>query len=181
MAGAIVPRPFFFMGADMKTLTLKDQEMFLQLFHSQCMGIVKKKNPDYAPDGIPLLDLLATAVEANISIPQALWPLFRKHVSSIRKHFFLGQQLASEGISGRLMDAANYCGFMAFYESYGNELHAVWAAYWKEQPCECEEKFPNGVPEDLCQRCETLCWLRKNTFPTDSKTDSSRSTRRARA
>lgn len=139
-------------------MDLKDQQLFLQLFHSTCLGITKTKGPDYAPDGIPLLDMVASCVENNTSVPQGLWTLYRKHFSAIRKHFFLGQPLTSEPIMQRLADAANYFGFLAFYETHKQDLFAAWAQHWIGQPCECEyvEKLGQRVH---CQRCETLSWL----------------------
>lgn len=142
-------------------MNLRDQQLFLELFHSACLAITQRKGPDYAPDGIPLLDMVATCVDANISIPQGLWTLYRKHVSAIRKHFILRQPLTSEPIEERLYDAANYLGFLAFYDANKHELFVAWRRHWVEQPCECESGNidPLTNARQLCHRCETLFWL----------------------
>jgi len=140
-------------------MNLTDQQTFLSLFHSNCLAITRKKGPDYAPEGIPLLDMVATCVDTNTSIPQGLWTLYRKHISAIRKHFILGQPLTSEPIDGRLYDAANYLAFLGFYDINKLELFTVWRRHWVGQPCECDLPLQQPMIPDLCQRCETLRWL----------------------
>lgn len=142
-------------------MNLHDQQQFLRLFYSNCLGITKTKGPDYAPDGIPLLDMVATCVDTQCSIPQGLWTLFRKHVSAIRKHFILRQRLTSESVDSRLFDAANYLAFLGFYDANKQELFASWRRHWVRQPCECESGAtdPLTTARQLCQRCETLFWL----------------------
>ena len=140
---------------------LKDQQLYLQLFHSKCLAITERKGPDYAPDGIPLLDMVASCVDSDITVPQGLWNLYNKHISAIRKHFIKRVPLTSEPIDLRLCDAANYLGFLAFYEDNKHELFVSWTKYWTGQPCECESGAIDPITGavDRCQRCETLRWL----------------------
>lgn len=162
-------------------MDLNNQHRFMQLFHSACLALMESKGPDYAPDGIPLLDLATAAAECNISIPHALWPLYRKHFSAIRKHFLLGQPLTSEPVEKRLQDAVNFFGLLAFYETHKRELHTAWRQYWEKQRCECvyEDVF-GGMHSDLCTKCECMRWLERQAFQLASGPISSRSTRKAR-
>lgn len=139
-------------------MNLEAQQRFLRNFHAECLNITRHKGPDYAPDGIPLLDMVATCVETQTSIPQGLWTLYRKHISAIRKHFILHQPLTSEPLLGRLQDAANYLGFLGFYDAHKGELFVAWRQHWVAQPCECQ--LHNDLSQmTMCLRCETLCWL----------------------
>ena len=140
----------------MKDLTLDAQLGFIIGFYSDAAAIIKRKNPDYAPDGIPLLDMMASCVDSDVTIPQGLWILYRKQVSAIRKHFILNKPLTSEPIESRLGDAANYLALLAFWETYKRPLLALWREHWEGQACECES---NQIRKYLCQRCETLRWL----------------------
>lgn len=164
-------------------MNLRDQQEFLRTFHNMCLAITAQKGPDYAPDGIPLLDMLATCVDANVSIPQGLWVFFRKHLSAIRKHFFLGQPLTSETIDSRLADAANYFGFLAFWETHKLDLLAAWTRHWMAQSCECESGAvdPLTGTHQPCQKCETLRWLAKQVSSVDSGLTLSGLTQRAPA
>ena len=154
-SGGIVPRTSF--SCTGATVNLQTQERFFTDFYSQCLDIIRSKGPDYAPDGIPLLDLLATCVEANVSPPQALWVFLRKHMSAVCKHFVLDQSLTSESITSRLHDTVNYCGFLAFWEVYQHDLIAAWRQHWAAQTCEYTYEDQTHPP--MCQRCVPLRWL----------------------
>lgn len=139
-------------------MNLADQYHTLKAFHEQCLEIIAGKGPDYAPDGVPLLDMVATCVEADISLPQGLWVLYRKHFSAIRKHYLLNQPLTSEPIENRLVDAANYFGLLYFWEVQKKSLMAAWRRHWEAQTCESDLDIQqHHVP--TCPRCATLLWL----------------------
>lgn len=161
-------------------MTLTEQTRFMEFFHSGCLAIIKTKNPDYAPNGIPLLDLMSAAVDMEMTIPQALWSLYRKHFSAIRKHFILEEPLTSETAVGRLQDAANYFGFLAFYDAHKRQLHAAWRRYWEKQRCDCVYEVRKKIETDLCEKCRSLSWLDKAAFKIGSARTLSRSTRKGR-
>lgn len=149
--------------SEIRNLTLDDQQRFLTIFWERCLYITATKGSDYAPDRIPLLEMCSACAEVDISIPQGLWVLYRKHFSAIRKHFFLNKELESELISGRLLDAANYFAFLAFYDGHKHELRAAWSRHWTARMCTCYE-LDESTPKDkcgelLCERCTTLSWL----------------------
>jgi hypothetical protein len=149
-------------------MILKDQDTFLELFHAGCVAITKAKSRDYAPDGIPLLDTMRGAVEADITVPQALWQLYNKHFAAIRGHFFLNKPITSDSPLSRCQDATNLFAFLALYESHKMALHETWLIYWSRQTCTCGldehartealARYPKRNP-DWCSRCHSLYWL----------------------
>jgi hypothetical protein len=161
-------------------MTLRDQQRYLELFHSLCVAITKQKGPDYAPDGIPLMDLLAACVDANIPIHTGLWVYLQKHLSAVRRHCIKGQPLSSEALPGRLHDAANYLGFIMFWEYSQDDLVKAWRIYWESQACECYEldDCTRTTPGLKCQRCETLSYLDRQGYKTVSTESLSDSTPR---
>lgn len=160
-------------------MTLQEQTHFLELFHSGCLAIIRSKNPDYAPDGIPLLDMMAACAEEQVTIPQGLWSMYRKHFSAITKHFFRDQPLSSEPVLSRLQDAANYFGLLAFYDTHKRELHTAWRKYWEKQKCECVYRDVFRTPQtDLCLTCQCIRWLERQAFQLGSDPTSSRSTQK---
>lgn len=149
-------------------MTLDDQKTFMQLFHSGCLSIMNAKAAEYAPDGIPLLDCMRGAVDANISIPQALWTLFNKHFAAIRGHFFLDRPATAEPMLSRCQDATNLFALLAFYETHRINLHAAWRAFWRNQPCECDVE-PSLLPAaEQCMKHRALFWLERTAFAGNS-------------
>lgn len=169
-------------------MTLNDRQLFLESFWEDCLRITKDKGRDYNPDNIPLMDVLNTAIETGTSVHAVLWTYYAKHASAIRRHFSQGETLASEPILGRLMDAANYLGMMAFFETHRAELYATWRTHWEGRTCECvfhlDETTTISVNEhplirQACQRCETLHWLATQESSLASGRTSSDSTPKA--
>ena len=162
-------------------MTLDDRQLFLQLFFSSCLAITKVKGADYNPDDIPLLEVLETAVDADISIEAVLWVYLRKHESAIKRYLRDGH-IESESITERLRDAVNYHGLIAYYVTMKPELHRAWRDYWGNQACEYESGNLPGtlnMVHDNCQRCKTLSWLERRAFDTGLRTSTSRSTPKA--
>jgi hypothetical protein len=148
------------------------QKLFLELFYSGCLTITNTKGRDYTPDGIPLLEVLETAVDDDLDIQQVMWVYFRKHMSAIKRHLLQGRT-ESEPILERYKDAANYVALMAFYETDKRAFHQAWREYWSAQPCECLYQGDETTAEFRCQKCETLSWLERKAFGLNSKATSS--------
>lgn len=164
-------------------MKLQDRQDFLKLFFSGCLSITQKKGKDYNPTGVPFLEVLETAVEGGMTPTQVLFVYYRKHASAIRAYLEKGH-LESEPILGRLQDAANYMGMIAFYDANAIDLHEAWRQYWVVQPCECEYGEDLGMENVVtlcCLRCRTLSWLEGAAFKIGSKGSSSDSIRRAQA
>lgn len=170
-------------------MKLQDRQDFLKLFFSGCLSITQKKGKDYNPTGVPFLEVLETCVEGGMTPTQVLFVYYRKHASAIRAYLEKGH-LESEPILGRLQDAANYMGMIAFYDANAIDLHETWRQYWVVQPCECEFEdlnpmhlYKKGEAKVMsrCLRCRTLSWLESAAFKIGSKGSSSDSIRRAQA
>jgi hypothetical protein len=84
----------------------------IQHFFDECILEIKRKNPDYAHQGVPLYDMFHTAFEENVPPETVLRVLLTKHWSAVRA-WSSGKTLSSETIEGRLTDSANYIGFLA--------------------------------------------------------------------
>lgn len=84
----------------------------IQAFFDACILEIKRKNPDYAHQNVPLYDMFHTAFEENVPPEAVLRVLLTKHWSAIRA-WTSGKKLSSETIEGRLTDSANYIGFLA--------------------------------------------------------------------
>ena len=156
-----------------------DVKRFIELFFSAAMAIIRVKDPDYNPDGIPLLDVLEASVEYNVTPPQTLLILCRKHQSAINRYARDGR-VQSEPILERLKDVANYMALIAFYDVHKTDLHTQWKRYWRAQACACVGDQGLIHPtDDMCQRCRTLSWLERQAFVLGSLSPSSGSTPKA--
>lgn len=154
-------------------MTLDDQARYFELFYSGAMGAITQRAKDYAPAGVPLLDLMDTCVEKNSDVPGELWSLFKKQYTAIRR-FVAEHQVDSDPITSRIQDACNYLAFIHFYLDKEYELFRAWNTYWStERVCTCE---PDDL--ELCRKCRTLQWLARHWPPSPSL--SSRSILKAR-
>ena len=88
-------------------MDLSWQTQFFEMFYSGALALIRKKGPDYAPTGIPLLDALETAVDLHGDVPEVLWVHFRKHITAVKAYFLDGLQTPAEPVHGRLQDAIN--------------------------------------------------------------------------
>jgi len=84
----------------------------IQHFFDECILEIKRKNPDYSHQDVPLYDMFHTAFEEDVPPESVLRVLLTKHWSAIRA-WTSGKKLSSETIDGRLTDSANYIGFLA--------------------------------------------------------------------
>lgn len=138
-------------------ITVEHQRRICAAFFQSCMDVFTTKEKEYAPEDIPLLDVLDTAVSENITILAVLRILHRKHVTATR-HFDLHGHVTSDQILDRFRDIANYQALQVFYITTQRHLHKAWAAYWENQECQsCDARFAKFNPQ--CQRCLTLTWL----------------------
>jgi hypothetical protein len=146
-------------------ITSSQRQTYLELFYSNCLAITRSKGTDYDPDGIPLMDVLAHAVDTNTEVRQVLWIYYGKHASAIRRYIQTGT-VESEPLPGRLMDAANYLALISFYDTYKTDLHAAWRQHWLRQICACDDGPVDPLTQAVarCNRCETLSYLERRAF-----------------
>jgi hypothetical protein len=141
---------------------------WMALFFSQCMAITAKKNNDYSPDSVVLGEVVQTAFELGINVPQALAVHLRKHWSALVTHFQGQKLLSSETIDDRLHDAINYLVFLSFWEQYrANTVQAMYEVV-SERKCECDMHYvfePGHDGQELvgvelkveaCDRCKFI-------------------------
>lgn len=132
-------------------VTVTDQRAVCREFFAACMQTFTGKEKEYAPEDIPLLDVLGSAVDEEISVLCVLRTLTRKHLTAVR--FFERQGFAlTESIIDRYRDIANYQALQVFYITWQRDLHIAWAQYWRDEPCHCKG-------DDVCQMHQTLRWL----------------------
>ena len=156
-------------------MNLSDQRTFMELFFTSCLAVTGNRARDYAPEGIPLLHTLAGAVDTGIDILPALWQLYNKQATAISRYIRHGT-LDSDSANSRFMDAVNLLAFMAFFNNHPQQFYRVWAAYWVEQPCECEYDDPQSSP---CRKHQTLLWLETRLSPNGCDRTLWRSTQKA--
>lgn len=158
-------------------MTLDDQARHFEMVYSLAVGTLQNRARDYAPGGVPLLNLLETAVEKNVSIESELWSLFKKQQTAIQRYVLHGI-VDSDPLRSRVIDACNYLVFFEFYNSRRTEIHAAWEHYWRNEPCEPECRLgslwhperPLGTVTVMmhvlheCQRCQTLWWLARHSM-----------------
>lgn len=170
-------------------MTLELQRSFAEMFYSAALVELKTRTNDYAPDAVPLLELLAAAVDANITVQQAWYPLFRKHLSPIRR-FVQDGHVESQSLTERCKDASNYLMLFAFMDVHESELVLEWFGFWERQRCACPAKLKksgrssNGrsvaLATDPCEKCLTLQYLRRHYGVLDSKARRLPTTQKAR-
>jgi len=74
----------------------------------ECLELLKAKGLDYADKEVDALSNFKTQADILKVSPLIVWAVyFNKHVISILKHV-RGEELATEGVEGRIADAINY-------------------------------------------------------------------------
>lgn len=159
------------------TVTLDDQKLFFELWYSTSIAAITTRARDYAPDGVPLLDLVDTCVDRDSTPEAELWSLFKKQYSAIRR-FVSDGKVDSDSIDSRLRDGCNYLAFIAFYLTHRSSLFHAWRAHWMNQTCSCvygSLRHPTDINHVLnelsksgahdCQRCRTLWWVTRHWPP----------------
>lgn len=140
-------------------ITKMTEEMEAFLFG--CCALMRVKNPDYHPEGIPMLEVFRAAAEANITPQQVLWGHLRKQLSAVRS-YVIDRQLASEPITSRLKDVVNYAALFEFLETNWREL--LRNAYnYTTVNLHCDgpkcQFRTNNVAK--CDNCILIDWLRR--------------------
>ena len=89
-------------------MTHEEFKKFVEKFHKNMQDIMRSKNPDYsAGTDDALYDYYSAAKRYNVTPIQAWAVLFNKHIHAIER-FIKHQNVCSEPIEGRFLDAANY-------------------------------------------------------------------------
>jgi len=154
-------------------MNLHTQMASLSEFYADALLVVQSRQHDYAPDGIPLIEVCKSAARSNITVEQVLYQLFHKQLSALTRWVHHGK-LDSESLASRLMDAANYLAFFRFYASRRNELHETWTEHFTRNECKCllhPDEAIYGERSNQCERCCILAWLARHS--NDSGPDAS--------
>lgn len=150
-------------------MTTDEMSKSVENFFTIANALQWKKNADYHPDKIAMLEILQTAWETNITVEQDLWARIRKQMSALRR-FVIEGHLESEPPRSRMIDVAVYMGMMAFWmENQQTCIHDAFNFVRDERTCEnfggkgftqgstCVRQ---GYASDLrCDRCSFLMWL----------------------
>ena len=120
-----------------------------------------KKNADYHPDKVAMLEILQTAFETNITVEQDLWARIRKQLSALRR-FVIEGHVESETPRSRMIDVAVYMGMLAFWtENRKQCVQDVHDFVRDRRTCEDPDKCGHGWPFHNCDRCMFLVWLKE--------------------
>jgi hypothetical protein len=129
-----------------------------------------KKNKDYHPDKVAMLEILQTAWETGITVEQDLWARIRKQMSALRR-FVIEGHTESEPPRSRMIDVAVYMGMMAFWiENKVQCIKDVLDFVRESRPCETYgglyrhtgQNMCNrigGEESDICDTCRFQSWL----------------------
>lgn len=93
-------------------MNIVERNFELKKFFDGCMTILDKKGKDYNPDGKAFSEIINEATSLGLSPEQYMSVLMSKHWGAI-KTFCSTKQLASEPITERCKDLANYCALLA--------------------------------------------------------------------
>jgi len=137
----------------------------MEQFLRDCSHLQWRKNRDYHPDGVAMLEILTTAFETGITVEQDLWARTRKQTSALRR-FVIDGHVESESPESRMTDIAVYMSMMAFWVGNKKEILED-AHFWVQRHRSCERPMlPTGNPTDpchgpnnLCDRCAFIVWL----------------------
>ena len=128
--------------------------------HRFLMGastLARKKNRDYHPDDVAMLEIFQTASETGTTVEQDLWGRVRKQMSALRR-FLIDGHLESEPPEERLRDVANYMAILAFWVAHKSQTLADAETFVVEnRPCE----FGNPSRCQDCDPCQLLAWIRR--------------------
>lgn len=104
---------------------------------------------DYAPEGVPLLNVLDSCVKWGVTPLQVLGIAYQKQETAL-SGYVAGRKLNSESARSRIIDAVNYLALMAYYDRWRCEIHESWREWLEGQPCTCVSR------DAWCQRCARL-------------------------
>lgn len=138
-------------------MTVEEMSLQMEQFFKNCSNLQWKKNRDYHPDGVAILEILQTAFETGITVEQDLWARTRKQMSALRR-FVIDGHVESESPESRMTDIAVYMAMMAFWVGNRKEILED-VLYWLIQNRKCENSPTCVDPNNLCDRCAFIMWV----------------------
>lgn len=135
------------------TLTLAVQEAAIIQFFSESLAVLTSKSRDYAPEGVPLLNVLDSCRKWGLQPLQVLGIAYQKQETALSR-YVRGEPLDTDSPRSRLIDAVNYLALMAFYIQFRDRIHEQWEMWLNRQPCLCT------YGSDKCTRCARLEWVK---------------------
>lgn len=129
-------------------------------FFEEANELQWRKNADYHPDRIAMLEIMRTACESGITVEQDLWGRIRKQMSALRR-FVIDGHTESEPPRSRMIDVTVYMGMLAFWISDRDECIND-AFMFQNTLTFCEHRIHcnrTTIAERMCDRCMFLFWL----------------------
>jgi hypothetical protein len=134
-------------------------------FFEEANTLQWKKNADYHPDKVAMLEILQTAWECNITVEQDLWAKIRKQYIALHS-FVIDGKLESESPRSRMIDVAVYMGILAYWCRHKQTILRD-TANFVETNRRCQKMVAHrecllspGMPiQDRCDRCRFVEWL----------------------
>lgn len=157
-------------------MTVNEMSASVAVFFEVCTELQHRKNRDYHPDNVAMLEILQTAFETNITVEQDLWARVRKQMAALRRYVIDGH-VESEPVESRMIDVAVYMGILSFWVAHKETIVRDAFKYVRVSR-NCER--PYGGPTDIghtclseplpkanrCERCLFLGWLGDYAFET---------------
>jgi hypothetical protein len=137
----------------MSTLNLATQLRAIEQFYQEATAVLDGKSRDYAPEGVPLLNVVDSCRKWGLQPLQVLGIAYQKQETALSR-FVREGVLDTDSVRSRLIDAVNYLALMAFYLRYTPEIHDQWKRWVLQQPCTCTVEAPGS-----CIRCARLTWI----------------------
>lgn len=106
---------------------------FAQTTFERSLRILAVKGPDYAPEDIILLDVIADAISLNVTPDKILYLMLQKHLTAIRRHCVSGA-VASEPFGDRIADAINFLILLKLLDARREEIYRSALTYLKTSP-----------------------------------------------
>lgn len=156
-------------------MTVKQMSREMEMFLSEANTLQWRKNADYHPDGIAMLEILHTAFETGITVEQDLWARSRKQLSALRR-FVIEGLTESESPRSRMIDVSVYMAMMSFWTE--NKFQIILDTItWCKSHRPCHRLTPCLVDitthgdqhqvhlahdkDDVCEHCAFLLWIEK--------------------
>lgn len=133
------------------SLNLSSQLRAIEQFYEDAAAVLDGKSRDYAPEGVPLLNVVDSCRKWGLQPLQVLGIAYQKQETALSR-FVREGVLDSDPVRSRLIDAVNYLALMAFYVQCKSLIHERWRTWIQSQPCTCGAA---GV----CTRCARLEWV----------------------
>jgi hypothetical protein len=164
-------------------------DMFSDLidqFFQRCGDVMRRKNRDYSPDTIPMMEVFVAAFEEGISPESMLRVYLRKHWAAIRT-WTLGGYTHSEPPDGRMIDAANFIAILSVLaqaDVRDRIIAEVIRIRGTECVCGCVRQMSAGqfqINSALppCEHGQLCQWLAKFCVSLDGRLESWPTTQRA--